>query len=391
MIMQRWFTAAISSLKNITVLPSDKPMMMKKQRGPARIFVYMLAGAVLFALLLIGCQNKKEEPVERPAISGVEIEPVAISTIDDVYDVTGTVRSSVTSLVASRVMGTVISLPVREGDAVRKGQLLLTIDDRDAVQRLHAANMSVEAARQSQVLAETTWQRYKKLYEEEVVSRQEMDSIDTQKKVADADYHRVKAMADEAATYLSFTKVTAPLAGRITQRHIEAGSMAIPGMPLLVIEGGGGSYIEASIDAGMGPAIKTGMPVETEVDTEPRALTGIVKEVFPSVDPESRTFTVKIGFKDAQPRSGLFARVRIPVGKREAIVIPHEAMVRKGQLTGVYAVDDQGLVTYRLVRAGKLSAGGVEILSGLKPGDRIITAGVENVVDGGMISGAKHQ
>lgn len=161
MIMQRWFTAAISSLKNITVLPSDKPMMMKKQRGPARIFVYMLAGAVLFALLLIGCQNKKEEPVERPAISGVEIEPVAVSTIDDVYDVTGTVRSSVTSLVASRVMGTVISLPVREGDAVRKGQLLLTIDDRDAVQRLHAANMSVEAAKQSQVLAETTWQRYK--------------------------------------------------------------------------------------------------------------------------------------------------------------------------------------------------------------------------------------
>ncbi len=362
---------------------------MKNQNRLRWIIAFLLTAIIFFIFVTTGCSDKKDDAVRCPQISGVKIDPVTVSTVDDISEVTGTVRSNQTSLVASRVMGVVTSVNVKEGDFIQKGQLLITIDDRDAEQRLRAANMSAEAAKQSQALAEKTWQRYKKLYDEEVVSQQEMDRIDTQKKLADAEYHRVRAMADEAATYLSFTKVTAPVAGRITEKRIEAGSTATPGMPLLVVEGGGNSYIEISIDAGVGPAVKTGMPVEAEVDTMPRPLAGIIKEVFPAVDPASRTFTAKIGFKNENPRSGLFARVRIPIGKKEAILIPERAVVRKGQLTGVYAVDDQGLVTYRLVRTGKSFAAGTEILSGLKTGDRIITDGVGKVVDGGMISGEK--
>jgi len=81
--------------------------------------------------------------------------------------------------------------------------------------------------------------------------------------------------------------------------------------------------------------------------------------------------------------------VRIPVGKRETILVPEQAIIQKGQLTGVYAVDGQGIVTYRLVRKGNASAGGTEILSGLKVNDRIITAGIEKVIDSGVIMGEK--
>jgi len=362
---------------------------MKNQNRMKGMIAYFLIAIMSFIFMAAGCKDTKEDAVPRPQISGVKIDPVAVSTVDDIYEVTGTVRSNQTSLVASRVMGVVTSVKVKEGDFVQKGQLLITIDDRDAEQRLRAANMSSEAAKQSQALAEKTWQRYKKLYDEEVVSQQEMDRMDTQKKLADAEYNRVRAMADEAATYLSFTKVTAPVSGRITEKRIETGSMATPGMPLLVVEGGGSSYIEVSIDAGVGPAVKTGMPVEAEIDTMLRPLAGVIKEVFPAVDPASRTFTAKIGFKNENPRSGLFARVRFPIGKKAAILVPERAVVRRGQLTGVYAVDDQGLVTYRLVRTGKSSSAGTEILSGLKTGDRIITDGMGKVVDGGIISGAE--
>ena len=362
---------------------------MRKQNRYGFTLACLIAAIILCMFLMIGCKSKTEDSVKRPEISGVKVEPVAQSQVDNIYEVTGTVRSNQTSLVASRVMGTATSIPVREGDVVQKGQLLLTIDDRDAAQRLQAAKMLAEAAKQNSDLTDKTWQRYKKLHAEDVVSQQEMDRIDTQKKLADAEYNRVKAMADEAATYLSFTKVTAPVSGRITEKRIEAGSMATPGMPLLVIEGGGNSYIEVSIDAGIGPAVKTGMPVDAEVDTIAGPLAGFIKEVFPAVDPGSRTFTAKIGFKNANPRSGLFARVRIPIGKKQAIVIPEHAVVRKGQLTGVYAVDDQGVVTYRLVRAGKAFAAGTEILSGLKANDRIVTSSIERVIDGGMISGEK--
>ncbi len=362
-------------------------MKMKKRSG--LIIAYLLTATLFFALMIPGCTSKTEESIKRPVISGVKVEPVAVSKVDDIYEVTGTVRSNQTSLVASRVMGVVTSVSVKEGDFVQKGQILITIDDRDATQRLRAAEMSVEAAKQSRDLTDKTWQRYKKLYDEDVVSQQEMDRMDTQKKLADAEYNRVKAMADEAATYLSFTKVTAPVSGRITEKRIDAGSMATPGMPLLVIEGGGSSYIEVSMDAGIGNTVKTGMVVEAMIEPENRHVAGIVREIFPAVDPASRTFTAKIGFKDARPRSGLFARVRIPIGKKEVMIVPAQSVVRKGQLTGVYAVDDQGLVTYRLVRTGKSSVAGTEILSGLNVNDRMITEGIEKVVDGGVIAGEK--
>ena len=106
--------------------------------------------------------------------------------------------------------------------------------------------MAVESAKQNKSLAESTWQRYKNMYDEKALSRQEMDQIETQKKVAESEYERTVAMAQEAKTYLSFTRVTAPVSGRVTEKRIDAGSMVSPGVPLLVIEGGGGSYIEAS-------------------------------------------------------------------------------------------------------------------------------------------------
>lgn len=362
---------------------------MNKQRCRNVTALKIITALFLMTALIPGCKGQPEKStVKRPEISGVTVTVVSSTPIDSVYETTGTVRSDRTSLVASRAMGAVTSLLVREGDWVRAGQLLLTIDDRDAAQRVRAATMAMESAKQNTELSERTWQRYKNLYEAKALTRQEMDQIETQKKVADTEYQRAKAMADEARAYQSFTRVTAPVAGRVTEKRIDIGSMANPGMPLLVIEGGGSSYIETSIDAGMGGKVKTGMDVEAEIETFDRPVQGTVREVLPAVDPQSRTFTVKVGLREIRPRSGLFARVKIPVGKQDAIRVPDQAIVQKGQLTGVFAVDAQGIVTYRLVRAGAASAGYTEILSGLEPGDRIVTAGAERAIDGGIITGA---
>jgi RND family efflux transporter MFP subunit len=363
---------------------------MEEQNRRRFLIGCFLTAIILLAGMTAGCRGKqKEEAAKRPAINGVTVSPVSLSTVDDVYEATGTVKANSTSIVSCRVMGVVTSISVREGDLVKVGQVLLIIDDRDAAQRARAAGMAVESARLNKLLAEKTWQRYKNLYDEKALTRQEMDQIETQKKVAEAEYERIKAMAEEARTALSFARVTAPISGRITEKRIEAGSMATPGMPLLVMESGGNYYIEVSVDAGLGKKIKTGMVSEAEVETMDKPLQGKIREVFPSVDPLSRTFTVKVEIKNIPLRSGLFARVKIPVGKREAILIPEQAVVQKGQLTGVYAVDGQGIVTYRLIRKGNTFAGGTEILSGLTVNDRIITAGIEKAIDGGVITGEK--
>jgi len=113
---------------------------------------------------------------------------------------------------------------------------------------------------------------------------------------------------------------------------------------------------------------------------------GKIREVIPAVDSATRTFLIKIAVTNKGLRSGLFARVRLPRGEREALVVPKWAIIEKGQLTGLYVVEANGIVTYRLVRAGKVSESGIEVLSGLNPGEHIITAGLERAIDGGRIA-----
>jgi len=335
---------------------------------------------------LVSCRAETEDPtLQRPAVSGVRVESVAPVPVDDVYEAAGTTKSDSFSTISSRVMGAVTSLKVREGDHVESGRLLMTIDDRDAAERVRAAAMSVEAARQNRDLSDKTWRRYRALFEQKVISRQEMDRVEAQKKTAEAEYSRAAAMAEEAKTNLGFTRITAPISGRITSKLIDVGSMAAPGMPLLTIEGSGDIYVEAAVDESLTGTIQSGMSAEVTVPSLGKDLSGTVREVVPAVDPLSRTFIVKVPVQDKGLKSGLFARVRIPLSKRPALLVPDKAIVSKGQLTGVYVVDGRGLVTYRLIRAGKRFPDGTEILSGLSAHERVITGNVERAIDGGII------
>ena len=234
-------------------------------------------------------------------------------------------------------------------------------------------------------LTETTWKRYRNLYDQKALSGQEMDQFETQRNVAKSEFERAKAMMEEAKTYLAFTRIVAPADGVVTKKQIDMGSMASPGMPLLVIEALGDAYVEAAIDEGLSGKIKTGMPADVNIESSGKHLKGTIREILPDINPSSRTFLVKIGLPDKELRSGLYVRVMIPVGMRRAIFVSEKTIVHKGQLTGVYVVDAKGVITYRLIREGTLADKGIEVLSGLFPNERIITDGIDKAIDGGVI------
>jgi RND family efflux transporter MFP subunit len=156
---------------------------------------------------------------------------------------------------------------------------------------------------------------------------------------------------------------------------------------LLAIEENGSSYVEVAVDERLRNKIKTGMDAEILLDNAGQRQHRTIRQVLPAIDSLSRTFIIKVGLQDVQSRSGLFVRVRIPVGQKEVILVPEKAIVQKGQLTGVYVVDDHGVVTYRLIRTGMVYADGTEIISGLALGDRVITDGIERAKDGGIVAG----
>ena len=171
--------------------------------------------ALIFLTLFAGCGDRVgpgTAEVKRQAITGVTVTAVQLSKISDDYETSGTVRAKVSSNIASRVTGTVTAVHVRAGERVKAGQLLATIDDRDAAQKVRAAEQAYEAARQSRSMADLTYQRYKKLHDEKALARQEIDQIETQKKVADAQYEQAKAGLEEARVWQGFTRVPAPAA-----------------------------------------------------------------------------------------------------------------------------------------------------------------------------------
>ena len=367
-----------------------KGMMNKRGRKHGRgISALLYALLLIFGLLLLaGCKEKVKPgtaEIHRKAITGVSVTEIRQSEVNDYYETSGTVRAKTVSVISSRVMGTVTSLMVKDGDRVNAGQTLMTIDDRDMAERVKAADKALEAAKLNKSLADTTYKRYKEIYDERALTQQEMDQFETQKKVAEAEYERAKAMLAEAQVSHGFAKITAPTSGIVTEKRIDRGSMATPGTPLLTIEDISSFRVDLNVDERLSGKLKVGTPVDIFIDSTGQQIKGKITELVPSIDSMSRTFMAKVDIGGTGLKNGLYARAKIPLGTKHAIIIPKAALVEKGQLTGVYAVDEKGLVTYRLVRVGKEYDNNLEVLSGINAKDKIITDGVDKAVDGGIL------
>jgi len=353
----------------------------------------------IFILVFAGCGSKNETPLKREVVSGVTVMKIDPRIVDDYHETSGTVRAKTVSIVASRVMGTITSVKVKEGDKVTAGDVLMTIDNSDTAQRVTAAEAALkeaqsarQAAAAQRSLAEVTYRRFKNLYDEKVISRQEFDQIEMQKKVSDAEFSRMsqgveraRATLEEARVYHGFTQVKAPISGIVTEKKIEAGSLATPGMPLYTVEDTSQFKIEAAIDEGLIKKVSPGMAAYILFDKTGEKMNGRIVKVVPSIDPASRTFLIEIALQDRSLRTGLYGKVFIPQGKKESLLIPAVAIVERGQLTGVFVVDGKGVITYRLIKGGRVYDGFAEVLSGLSKGESIIVSGMGKAVDGGVI------
>lgn len=373
--------------------------------------------------LIVGCGEKgKHGPVsaEGPLVTGVEVITAGSGPRERIVEVVGTVRAEKIASVASQVMGRVTSLPVVEGKRVEKGAILATIDDTAIRAQLAAAVAMVseaEAGREEveraivqadagKVLAEKTYERFRVLYEEKVVTPQEFDEIEVKRTVAVKEYERAldrraqlaaktaqaKAQADAARAMLSYTVVTAPFAGIVTEKKVDAGSMAVPGMPIMVLEETGRYRIEAPVPETYLGTLEVGSRVRVVLDGSGggERLAGSVSEVVPTVDPSSRTFTVKVDLpRDAVLRTGMFGRVIFPVGTDTILTVPQKAILRVGGYDALYAITEDNVARLVMVTTGEPFGDEVEILSGIEPGTRVAISPLEKLEDGARVEVGK--
>ena len=364
-------------------------------------------GALCIALGLLSltaCSGEKPATTAAPeSVSGVALITAQRVTVPDYLEATGTVRAAQSAQLASQVMGTITRVSVREGDAVRRGQVLIAIDQaqphaayQSATAGLQASREAIAAADADYALADSTMQRYQMLYEKKSVSPHEYDEVKAKlalakarRDAAHANTAQAEAAVAEAGATVGFTKIRAPFDGLVVGKLADAGAMASPGVPLLVVEDPSHFRLEAEVDESQIGAVHLGADVPVVLDSlGGTPITGKVAQIVPAADPASHTFTVKIdlpatpapgspsragGARDGvEIRSGIFGRVFFPHGERQSILVPQTALLHRGQLDAIYVVGKDEIASLRYIALGKPSGSDVEVLSGLDSSERIV-------------------
>lgn len=351
------------------------------------------AGAILvsaiLSLILAGCSGERQTVSAAPeTLTNIAVVSAQTANIPDLVEAVGTLRAAETSQLATQMMGNIVEVRVHEGDHVRRGQVLAVIDgaepnavlDRATAAEL-AAQQEISASESECTLAEATFKRYQTLYERKSVSPQEFDEIraryqaaQARREMARAGQAQAKAALQQARTALSYTQIVAPFDGLVTERKADVGTLATPGMPVFTVEDLRHYRLEATVNETDLQYVRQGQPVSVLIDAiGDRELRGKVIEIIPAADPASRTFLVKVELPfDPALRSGFFGRARFTRGERTALLIPRSAIIQRGQLQGIYVLDQSRIAGLRYITLGKPSAHMVEVLAGLQAGEMLI-------------------
>lgn len=363
---------------------------------------------VILATLLVfsGCKSKKEEQEAPKKVSAntVVIEPVRAIEAESIP---GRFEAKDTAVLASKVMGFVREIRVKEGDFVKKGTLIVAIDDREIqsnIKSLEDLERSVssekEALRARYDYAYSNYIRFKNLYEENAVTREEFERIQSEylatKKQLEAIESRIKSIRSQKESVTSlkaYTRIVAPFDGFVIAKHIDVGSFVTPGVPIITMVSAG-SKIEfsANIPERLFPVVKKLEKIPIYVDALNKVVEGKVKAVAPAINPETSTFLTKIIVDSSEIKHGMFGKLILPKQEAEKILIPEKYIVKRGNISAVYKVDKDKIVHFQVVRTGdyyvKTDIGIlpekainapqdrerlVEITGGLNPGDVIVT------------------
>ncbi|MGC9162516.1 MAG: efflux RND transporter periplasmic adaptor subunit [Thiomonas sp.] len=342
----------------------------------------------LSAVLLSACGHQTEtaQTAAPPRVVAAQTLKLAPSDQQNLTLLPGTVMSSNQVQVASRLMGYIRTLTVKEGQTVKAGQLLFEVDPTDIQGQVAQARAGLAQAQANLANAKSDYERFGNLFKEQAIPRQQWDQVQLRYQVAQQQVAAAQAGYNTAAAQMRYSAVTAPISGVVVQKLANQGDLAAPGRPVLVLEGQGKLQVATQVPGEVFDKIKIGDKVQ--VFAGGKTITGTIAQAVPVADPVSHTHTVKIDLPaDAGLDSGSFVRVGFAVGSTPQLRVPQSAVVDRAGMTGVFVVDKEGIAHFRLVRLGAQVGSEVEIQAGLNPNDTIVTSNLSEVENGVKIGG----
>ena len=313
------------------------------------------------------------------ALSAHAAEPLAVTQaqyreVAQTYSVEGVVEAVRQSTVSAQISGRVKEVNFDVGDTVKKGQIILRIDERETEQALAGSQAQVMQAQAALTQAKANYQRSVQLFEQKYISQSALD-----KAKADYDMAKGQASASEAGVSQSalargYAAVIAPFGGVVASRLVELGEMVTVGKPLMVGFDPAQMRVIVSVPQYRLAEIGSHPKVNVELTSLKRWVAAAAVTVQPSADARTHSTQVRVTIpaneKGVYP--GMFVRAHFVVGKTSKLLIPAGAVLRRSEVVAVYVVDDKGAPKLRQVRLGEASGENeVEVLVGLNPGENV--------------------
>ena len=354
----------------------------------AVLFILAFAGFTLFNYLqFIGQKKVDGEKIEKIPVQVAESK---IISIQHVLDQTGDIRPMIEVNVYPKVPGKIIEkLLVEKGDFVKSGDLVATLEDKTIRAQVDEAEAALELAQARLEVIEKDYVRLENLYREKALARQKLDHIKAERKSAKAQIRRAQAALQQITILFRDHNIYAPISGYVSARYVDRGAMSSVGQPIIRISSEKELKLITTVTEKDFPHIKKGMEVEIKVDSFPdKIFKGGVSIINPTLDPATRTGEIEVHILNRERllRSGMFAHVKLFLGKRKGVVIDRDALNRLPG-TGsyyVYVVED-GRAVLKNVKIGTGQGNYVEITDGLTEGEQVVVKGQNRLKDGALV------
>ena len=353
--------------------------------------VHGVAVAAWMAALACGCGgHETSEGGAAGAPLPVQLATVRLEQVPVTVTAVGTTEPYARATPGTRLLGRVLEVSVKEGQRVTAGTVLVRIEGGDLDARRQQAASGLQEAQAVLTNAETNLRRVRNLYQERAVPKQSLDTAETEHRRAEAAVAAAQGGLQEVDANLGYSTIRSPISGLVVRKFVQPGDMASPGAPLFTVEQQDPMKVTVEVGERDLPYIQAQAPVHVEIEAlggaGKNSWVGRVEAIVPSADPTSRTFQVNVlvDNPDATLHSGMFARVGFQKGERPGLLVPETAVVRRGQLEGVFVVH-QGQARLRWVRLGRAFGGQREVIAGLEAGESVVASGLERLRDGAAV------
>ena len=354
-----------------------------------KIYIPLLA-----LVLLASCNSEKKKEIVKETAIAVKVSGVSENNNSPFVTASGKIEAKNSANLSTRIMGYVTKVHVQVGQKVNARQLLVSINNTDLQAKKAQVDASILQATAGFNSAKKDYDRFVNLFKQQSASQKELDDMTARYEMAKAGLEGAKQMRNEVTAQFSYSNITAPFPGVVTNTFIKQGDMASPGMPLVSVEGASKLQVMAMVPENDIAAIKKGMPVSVLVKSSNEKLNGKVSEVSISATNTGGQYLVKVDLNktDHTVLSGMFVNVQFPLAnkatnsKSELLLVPESALVKQGQLTGMYTIGTGNVAILRWLRIGKSFGDQVEVLSGLSANEQYIVSADGKLYNGANVS-----